>query len=204
MNHSVPSIRIPIRGFTLVEVLVTLSVIVILVSIFFGIQRGVYSAQSQAKARAEMAIIASALETFKSRYGDYPWTEGINQETFLFNILSGQLYLGRPPDDPDGPIGMYAANRRPLTDVGALTTQPAGTPTRIVDPWGNPYQYFYRVNGTDNNWQNPGFILLSRGENRNATLNQPSGGNPLTHGVIPSNFFDLNHNHDVIIYGYSN
>lgn len=208
MNHSAPSNRSPFRGFTLVEVLVTLSVIVILVSIFFGIQRGVYSAQSQAKARAEMAVIASALEAFKSRYGDYPWTDDdgsdINTSTknalwqaFLFEVLTGELYLGRNSDnEPE----MIRGDRRPLTDVGALTVQPPNSTTgTIVDPWGNRYMYYYRTDIDDNSWQNPGFILLSVGENRRASI-----GSVPSNGIIPKDFFDQTNNHDVIIYGYNN
>lgn len=204
--------KLPVRcpesrrsGFTLLELLVTISILAILASIFFGIQRGVFSAQSQAKARAEMAVIAAALEEFKTRYGDYPWTDrpgSVGETIYLHQILSGRVYLDR--GSATTTPGMRTGDRRPLMDVGSLTLE-ASNPSapeagaRIIDPWDGDYYYYYRANASDSEWENPGFILLSRGEGGEITLS----GIDST-GIVPTNFFSQEHNHDVIIYGYDN
>ena len=61
-------------GFTLIELLMVIAVIMVLAGITFGISRGVQNAQARAQAKAELAVIAQALEGFKSAHGDYPWT----------------------------------------------------------------------------------------------------------------------------------
>jgi len=63
-------------GFTLIELLMVIAVIMVLAGITFGISRGVQNAQARAQAKAELAVIAQALEGFKSTYGDYPWVSG--------------------------------------------------------------------------------------------------------------------------------
>jgi prepilin-type N-terminal cleavage/methylation domain-containing protein len=203
MKDSVRCYRGRRLGFTLLELLVTIAILAILASIFFGIQRGVFSAQSQAKARAEMAVIAGALEEFKSRYGDYPWTDrpgGLAENVYLHQILTGKVYLDRGT----GSASMRIGDRRPLMEMAALTLEPINpsspeTGSRIVDPWDGDYVYYYRRNASDGSWENPGFILLSKGENGEVTL-----GGVDTSGIVPSDFFSRTNNHDVIIYGYDN
>lgn len=204
--------KIPVRcsenrrsGFTLLELLVTISILAILASIFFGIQRGVFSAQAQAKARAEMAVIAAALEEFKTRYGDYPWTDrpgGVAENVYLHQILTGQVYLDR--GSATSSPAMRTGDRRPLMDVGSLTLEPINpsapeSGARIIDPWDGDYVYYYRANASDSAWENPGFILLSRGESGLVTLSGIDSS-----GIVPPNFFNQENNHDVIIYGYDN
>ena len=61
------------QGFTLIELLMVITVILILAGITFGISRGVQNVQARTKAKAELAVISQALETYKSKNGDYPW-----------------------------------------------------------------------------------------------------------------------------------
>ena len=60
-------------AFTLIELLMVMVVIGILSALLFGIATGVNESQNKARAKAEMAVIAQALEQFKVKYGDYPW-----------------------------------------------------------------------------------------------------------------------------------
>jgi prepilin-type N-terminal cleavage/methylation domain-containing protein len=61
-------------AFTLIEVLVVISIIAILAGITFGISSVVQDSQARSRAKAEIAILAQALEQFKSKNGDFPWT----------------------------------------------------------------------------------------------------------------------------------
>lgn len=48
------------------------AIVAILATITFGISRGVRNAQNRAKVKVELTAIATALEQYKARYGDYP------------------------------------------------------------------------------------------------------------------------------------
>lgn len=61
-------------GFTLIELLTVIAIIAILAGISVGVASAVKESQARSRATAEIAIIAQALEQFKSDTGDYPWT----------------------------------------------------------------------------------------------------------------------------------
>ncbi len=177
-------------GFTLVELLVVMSIILILAGIVIGVQRGVYRKQSEAKARGEMQAIATALESFKLKYGDYPWT-GSDQPEQLFNALTGasklyvendKVYMGIP----DG-----GSTHAGFLEASKMTVDSKDDPTKFMDPWGNEYHYYYKSTDDSDNyrdgntsndpWQFPGFVLLSEGPDGSMS----SDGE--TNGTLPTN-----------------
>jgi prepilin-type N-terminal cleavage/methylation domain-containing protein len=99
----------PRRAFTIMELLVVLAILAILASITLVVGRGVSERSRVTQARAEMAVLAAALEQYKQQYGDYPWTPGApalpktaeqdggvavekeKNESKLFNALMGAL-----------------------------------------------------------------------------------------------------------------
>lgn len=60
------------RGFTLVELLTVIAVLAILTAFSLGAVRGARNRASLARARADLAAFATALEEYKRLYGDYP------------------------------------------------------------------------------------------------------------------------------------
>ena len=92
-------------GFTLVELLTVIAVIAILSTITIGAVRGAKQRTNIARARGDLAALATALEEFKRFYGDYPQTGEFPQapatptgtaapgqqfaQTKLFNCLTG-------------------------------------------------------------------------------------------------------------------
>ncbi|MFI5357407.1 MAG: prepilin-type N-terminal cleavage/methylation domain-containing protein [Opitutales bacterium] len=64
-------------GFTLLELLTVIAIIAILVSITFGIARGVKQHMAVQQARAELAVQTQSLEEHFRRSGDYPHTEEV-------------------------------------------------------------------------------------------------------------------------------
>src|SRR3954470_17794122 len=64
--------RSGLSAFTLIELLTVIALIAILVSISVGIVRGAKQRSATARAKAELALLAQALEDYKRRYGDYP------------------------------------------------------------------------------------------------------------------------------------
>ena len=162
------------NGFTLIELLMVISVILILAGITFGISRGVQNAQARTKARAELATIAQAIEQFKSRYGDYPWHKSGETDTnkTLLYALTGRLVIKDP--DPNDDISEIEAilitdenqiKRNPifLDETKFATTQTNGETTNLLDPWGNPYMYWYKWDDNPNSYEMFGYHLYSTG-----------------------------------------
>ena len=162
------------QGFTLIELLMVITVIMILAGITFGISRGVQNAQARAKTKAELATISLAIEQFKSRYGDYPWHkqgEVDTNKTLLF-ALTGRLVLGDPdPEDSTNEIkaliidtqSQIDANPKFLDDTKFSTSLINGETTNLLDPWGQPYIYWYKWDDDPNDWDVFGFHLYSTG-----------------------------------------
>ncbi|HEY0947131.1 MAG TPA: type II secretion system protein [Opitutaceae bacterium] len=160
------------RAFTLIELLTVIALIGILAAITLSVMRGVKERAAINQARTELAVLATALESYKRHYGDYPQTgtapnDPVADATtadapgILFNALSGKR----------GPKADLAAmNRKATIELGRFTLQDADAlpdatnaqqvANAFVDPWGQRYLYFYK---TGTGWTNPGYILLSVG-----------------------------------------
>ncbi|QYY37053.1 prepilin-type N-terminal cleavage/methylation domain-containing protein [Ruficoccus sp. ZRK36] len=173
-------------AFTLIELLVVMGVILVLAGIVVGVQRGVYHQQAQARAKADLHTIANAMETFKLKYGDYPWIR--DDEGDLFKVLTGQLVLRRGGANQTGDYGMYApvGDVEPLLDETLIdTAENAAGETYFVDPWGTEYRYYYKTEARPTNpWASAGFILISLGPG-GTTSPEPNIYNGFESGSLP-------------------
>lgn len=176
------------QGFTLIELLMVITVILILAGITFGISRGVQNAQARTKAKAELAVISQALETYKSKNGDYPWisVNNVSNDNQLNNAAHGVLktlvgwqsldgtQVGQANSD-----GMVFNKAESVLDVSKLSlsrdwpdSDPEQSPilqTYFVDPWGNSYVYLYKNPSNSDQWDRFGYILFSRGADGKAS-----------------------------------
>ena len=166
------------QGFTLIELLMVISVILILASITFGISRGVQNAQARTKARAELATIAQAIEQFKSRYSDYPWHKSGETDTnkTLLYALTGRLVIKDPnPSDNINKIeaiiitddNQIRRNPKFLDETKFATTEINDKTVNLLDPWGNPYMYWYKWDDNPSSYEMFGYHLYSTGANGN-------------------------------------
>ena len=158
-------------GFTLIELLMVIAVIALLASITFGISRGVQNAQARAKAKAELAVIAQALEGYKSTHGDYPWAadgdelaqalmgwwkfDGTTSPATFVVVSASEVPTAGPRSFIDPSKLSYSG-----TLPTALNEAP-GTGA-FTDPWGNEYVYKYKTSATDS-WDTFGFVFYSKG-----------------------------------------
>ncbi len=236
MTHRTPARR----GFTLIELLVVIAIILILVSLSFGLFRAASNARSKAVARGSIQAIAMASESYKKSYGDYPCagagtgaTDGVAFRRALFDQLSGRKLIRQSPVATGG-VSVTLVNfndaslpgvRRikPFLNSGEVETNNDAasgdltTPIHFVDPWGNPYDYRYRIlpasgtavqNPTTGvfatpyvNWRASGFLLVSCGVNyvepttpgNDPAVGEywdPAGSPAMTSsGIVPATYF---------------
>lgn len=188
-------------AFTLIEMLAVVVIIVVLTGITFGISKGVLNRQARAQTKAELAVIAQALEAFKLTYGDYPIaSEDIATNAnsrILTPALTGYSYLEpgtvqgtrvmtnvKDNEVRDSFIDVDKLNfSEPFRDPGndLLVPNSASDLARIylVDPWRQPYVYVYNRGSSSNSWDNPGYVLFSKGPDKEADT-----GSIITNGIV--------------------
>jgi general secretion pathway protein G len=141
----------PRRAFTLLELLAVLAIIGALAGLMLGVGSHVFTRAKRTRAEGELAALTAALETYRRRHGDYPRTA--DAAALLQALIGRRDPLNRPITAPA------------VIDLAHFATlagaDPFADPTaRLVDPWGNPYEYAYR---TLTPWENSGFVLQSAG-----------------------------------------
>lgn len=191
-------------GFTLVELLTVIAIILILAAIVVGVQRGVYSSQANAKARAEIQAIATALERYKAEHGTYPRIAATSETgaQTLFNHLTGRTYSRINPSTGNWENRNIDSNAvaQPFIDVSTMTlnSRTASSGLHFVDPWGTPYVYVYRTGaGTANDgFGDHFFVLYSKGPDK---ASRSASNQPVNHASASDYFRDTSV--DDIVYG---
>ncbi|MEZ5275889.1 MAG: type II secretion system protein [Opitutaceae bacterium] len=155
------------RGWTLIEILMVLTIIAILVGITLGVSTGVHRRTAIGRAKANLAVLSTALEAYRTQYGDYPWIpaafpSGISSnEELLFNALAGKV----------GPKGA-SLNGKVFVDLSRMNLQNETLPdpgnslsvsNTFIDPWGQSFRYFHKEEGSEGDWDSPAFRLFSVG-----------------------------------------
>ena len=154
-------------AFTLIEVLVTVTVIVALCALAFRAAQRASQSTREARARAELAVIAVALEEYRRLCGDYPRT---NDSARLLQSLIGRR---GPRDETIGVRCFLEVNRFRVDESRDPFSDATGT---LVDPWGQSYRYSYK---SQSPWDNPNYILYSIG-----------GDGRESAGLLPGGFVD--------------
>ena len=215
--HSVfsPRARSSNRGFTLIELLVVIAIIMVLAGITFGISRGVQNAQARTRAKAELAVLSQGIEQFKLRYGDYPWHDSGGSDTnkMLLFALTGRLSMERNTSGEldvsiiSEDIDNEEVKKRPKFIDGtkfSVNEDGAGNSIELLDPWGNPYIYWYKWEAAENNsptWEMFGYHLYSTGVKGDAANNAIKTKINATTGVIDAGFRDTANDNGIIFSG---
>jgi prepilin-type N-terminal cleavage/methylation domain-containing protein len=203
------------QGFTLIELLMVIAVILILAGITFSISRGVQNTQARSKAKAELANISLAIEQFKSRYGDYPWHQGgggnsTDNNKMLLYALTGRMVLADPsPADNTTEIAAIEITDRAQIDKNPKfldeskfsTTQTGQFSTNLLDPWGNPYIYWYKWDSSPEAWDVFGFHLYSTGPKGSAANTAIKSKINSSSGIFDDDFRDVANAEGIIFAG---
>lgn len=204
------------KAFTLIEILIVMSILIMLTGISVAVVSGVFDNQGRAKARADMEVMATGLEGFCGQYGGYPRLNAGTGEKFV----AGQIYkclVGRMMMKvQNGSIVMIdlMGTRSAFVDSARLTigdpndeyatnVDPERAGVFFADPWHEPYLYFYdnsvTVGSEGRTWRSPGFILLSKGADQKAANVQSM----YSTGIIPDDedYTNSEENLDNIVQG---
>ncbi|MES2997163.1 MAG: type II secretion system protein GspG [Verrucomicrobiota bacterium] len=170
------------RGFTLIELMVVITIIVILAGLMLGAASYVKTKQANEKAKIQIALLSKAIEEYKGDMGKYPGeaddspTDGdISEE--LYEALFHEGYENS--EDPDNweegeARKIYVPELNPETTKLGWVTTATSIPdsTKIVDPWGKPYRY-----RKGNSALNPDFDLWSEGKDGETNEDDPKDKN---------------------------
>lgn len=170
-----------VGAWTLLEILMVMAIIAILAAMSFGIATGSRRRAAIARTEIELGVLSAALEAYRSHYGDYPWIpnplpSGLSDNSeVLFNALVGKLgprgAILKTSVSGDSGRGFVDLSRFNLVSEASadLPTAAGGVVSNsFVDPWGNPYSYFYRDEAAENLWVTQHYLLFSSGPDVNS------------------------------------
>jgi len=138
----------------------------VLGALVLGSGRAALTNSRKARARSELLILATALESYRGVHGDYPRT---NDAARLLQSLLGRR----------GP--KYAAIAEPARLELARFSLPEGADpfsdesVALLDPWGQQYRYAYKSSVP---WSNPMYVLYSAGPDGVDEATLAAGGFP--------------------------
>lgn len=139
------------RGFTLVEILIVISIIALLVSIVLGAVTVARKRAATAVAKTAISDMKNQLEAYVRDTGKYPGTEYKDGEN-AFPALFAALFEDKPPKGRGGPSAPYMKfkeddvliwdkndERFRKADVDEIYDPKLDK--YLSDPWGEPYIY---------------------------------------------------------------
>jgi general secretion pathway protein G len=139
------------RGFTIIELLIVITIIIILAALIIGTMGYVQKKAARSRAEAEIAAMSAACESYKADNGTYPTdpnkTEQVDPTSspvpplatqFLYEELSGNSSTTMQPS----PNKKSYLNFKPQMLYGNKDLNNNLTNVSYIrDPFGNPYGY---------------------------------------------------------------
>jgi type II secretory pathway pseudopilin PulG len=186
---TLPELRERARAFTLIEVLVVITIIIILMAFLLPAFRGVQNQAKRTQAKNDLTQIVTAVNAYYTEYGKYPvTTQGDDTQAIFKADNSDVMYTLRAI--AFGANASDALNPRKIVfisppDVKDPTNPRAGVASTGIyyDPWGKdatkPESGVYHI-AMDGNYD--GTIANPYGNNNGA------GTDPIRQGVIAWSF----------------
>ncbi len=158
------------RAFTLIELMVVITIIVILAALTVTISGWVQRKAAVDKARTQLKLMESQLQAYERDVGSFPAGEDL-KGLILYQVLYGD---GVGPDGipgnaddgaldgkPDEGATIYIPDFDPETDsLGMIDTVNGEAPEELLDPFGFTWRY---RRGDEAAARNPDFDLWSPG-----------------------------------------
>lgn len=148
------------HGFTLVEVMVVIMIIMILAGLTIGGLQFVNAKRDNNKAEIQINLLSRGIEEYKLDNGDYPGDEnaGNSDGSTQTNMLFKALYYDGLIAGDDGTASIYLADLDPEND-SQKWIEGSGASSKIIDPWKAEFRY---RRGSDA--LNPDYDLWSMGK----------------------------------------
>ena len=178
-------------GFTLIELMVSISIIVLLSGLVIGGYSIVQARQAKEKAKVQIGLIQLALEEYKADHGVYPpnfKAAGGTGTLAIYNALYNGWIYGANGTRTGTTDKIYLPQLDPNDKSQGWFDNTGGI--KIVDPWG--IEYRYRVNDNSRTpirvfSANPDFDLWSCGPDGTTT----AAANGVYDEAAPANKDDI-------------
>jgi type IV pilus assembly protein PilA len=138
------------KGFTLIELMVVIAIIIILAAIAIPNYLKMTERAKRSRLASDFATLATVLETFKTDWGTYPLTavaataEGLSTTTLAHNELAGLNLSGV------GINNILATNA--VGELGPIEYIKATTLTSMTNPFITANLVSYLSNAAGSNW----------------------------------------------------
>jgi type II secretory pathway pseudopilin PulG len=154
-----------VAGFTILELLVVISIIIVLAGLVVATSAYVWKKGARSRTEAEIAAIAAALESYKADNGIYPFdnsTNGLDARTtlipstyqaaslLLYKSLSADTNANRAIDPAETGKTYFTFKPNQLNP-----TDQTQNVTSVRDPFGNSYGYSTAANPMTNPTPSP-------------------------------------------------
>ena len=169
-------------AFTLIELMVVITIIVILAGLVVGGMEYANLRQASEKTKVQIALLSKGIEEYKLDMGAYPGTAdntpiagGVSEQLYQALFKDGYDYTNpnTPPASWTKATKIYLNDLDPRNNkqgwVTTTTNAAPGANLKIIDPWGNNYRYRKGTNA-----QNPDFDLWSMGKDGKTNTATPS------------------------------
>ncbi len=129
-------------GFTLVEMLAVITIIIILASIVVAGTKFATEKQNRSKARVQIDMLANACEEYKLDTGNYPiGGNGMKKDSnILYNLLYWDSDQNGSGADTDNQQKIYLSELDPDNNKQGWI-EGRKSEAIIIDPWGNEYHF---------------------------------------------------------------
>src|SRR5947207_4121471 len=154
------------RGFTIVEVLVVMTIILVLAGLVLATSSYVHNKGARSRAEAEIAAMSAALENYKADNGVYPVDISVDARTSLnpsaYTTASLTLYKAISGDaDNDATRSAEKTSYFAFKPNQLAPSDQSQKVTYVKDPFGNSYGYSTAGQAGGATGYNPTFVLWS-------------------------------------------
>ena len=137
------------HGFTLLEILTVVAIIMIIVAILFPAISAVRKAGRITKAQSDVAIVVHAFKNYYNEYSRWPTNLMGNDTGINIEGTAGGIEVGENVVRMFSGENLNRQNPRQIVFM-EVPAGAVGAGGSFVDPWGSPYRYMcdFNYNGT--------------------------------------------------------
>ena len=134
MTKYIPHRSVKKNGFTMIELLVVATIIIVLTTIGFVSFRAASMKSRNSKRQSDLETVRQALVLYRSEEGEYPSSSSYSFDQLVV-FLQGKGYLGQGTSFADPKTGAsYTYSSDTATFSLSATLEPDDTPYQVTNP----------------------------------------------------------------------